>query len=81
LWKKDEIESTIDDFKETTIYGRPKEIPSLMSWYKFICWYDQWLWQKLFVCNTLEWAQALYDKYAQWWAVYITRYTWKIKEE
>lgn len=81
IGKKEDVESNIDDLQKNIIYDRPTKMPFLMDWYKFICWYDQWLWEKFFVCNTLEWAQALYDKYAQWRAINISRYTWKIKKE
>jgi hypothetical protein len=73
------VEGDIVDLQQITLYNRPTQIPSLKEWYKFICGYDRGLWEQFFVCNTLEWAQELYDKYAQGRALRIHRYTWKIE--
>ena len=62
-------------------YWRPNNMPSTISWNKVICWYDQWLWERMFICNTIEAMQKLYDNYAQGWALRINWYQWKDPRE
>lgn len=81
-WKKpsssDIIVETFNLPKEINMYGRPMELPFLKEWEKLICGFDNGLGEKNIICETLEDAQALYDKYAQGWALRIKWYVWKI---
>jgi hypothetical protein len=56
-------------------YGRPSQMPSLPQGHDVICGYDQGLGERMFVCESLEDMQQLYDSYARGYALYIYWYS------
>ena len=56
------------------IHSRPDRMPTLRGKDKVICGYDQGLGERMFVCDTLEDMQALYDAYASGGALRIHWY-------
>jgi len=74
LGKRDEVFGA-DLLQPLTIAGRPTRMPSLPSAeHKVICGYDQGLGERLFVCESIEDLQQLYDAYAQGGALVINWY-------
>jgi hypothetical protein len=55
--------------------GRPTDFPQLREGDSLICGYDQGLGEHLFVCESLEDMQHLYDAYARGGALHIRWYT------
>lgn len=74
LGKKSECFGVEKLQKLTDVYGRPTKIPFLNGDQKVICGYDQGLGEVLFVCETLEDMQELYDAYARGGALSIYWY-------
>jgi len=55
--------------------GRPMVMPRVPQDHKVICGYDQGLGERIFVCETLEEMQYLYDAYARGGALRIHWYS------
>lgn len=65
----------VDQLIRLDISGRPKQVPILTGHYQVICGYDQGLGERLFVCESLEDMQELYDACARGGALQINWYT------
>ncbi len=64
LGKKTNVAGADDMRRICDISGRPTKMPSLPSKdHRVICGYDQGLGERLFVCESLEDMQELYDAY------------------
>lgn len=55
--------------------GRPATMPVVPEGSSLICGYDQGLGERMFVCESLEDMQTLYDAYAAGGALSINWYT------
>lgn len=75
LGKKDEIFGAELLQRLQGVYGRPTRMPHLPEGHSVICGYDQGLGERMFVCNTLEGMQQLYDAYAMGGALNIRWYS------
>lgn len=74
LGKKSEVLVADKLQKLTDVHGRPTKLPFLHGNEKVICGFDQGLGEVLYVCDTLEDMQQLYDAYAKGMALSIYWY-------
>lgn len=77
LGKKDEIFGAELLQPLQGIYDRPTRMPHLPEGHRVICGYNQGLGERIFVCNTLEGMQELYDAYDSGGALSIRWYSGK----
>jgi hypothetical protein len=74
LGKKSEIFGA-ELLKPLSLYGRPTAMPRIPQNHSVLCGYDQGLGENIYVCESLEDMQQLYDAYAQGGALTIRWYT------
>ena len=74
LGKRDEIFG-IEMLVKLSISGKPTSMPSVPDDHSVMCGFDQGLGEKLYVCESLEDMQHLYDSYAKGMALRITWYS------
>ncbi len=75
LGKKSECFGTERLVPLQKVYGRPTQLPYVPEGSKVICGYDQGLGERLFVCESVEDMQQLYDSYARGGALTIKWYS------
>ena len=75
LGKKSEIFGVEKLQPLSTPYGRPASLPCVPADHKVICGYDQGLGEQMFVCESVEDMQQLYDAYASGGALKIHWYS------
>lgn len=73
LGKKSELFG-VELLQPLEIFGRPTSMPYLSGDDKVICGYDQGLGERMFVCESLEDMQILFDGYARGGAISIHWY-------
>ena len=61
LGKKEEFSNLDKALTPLTIYGRPGAFPQISQGEVVICEYNQFVWKKLYWCQTLEDMQQIWD--------------------
>jgi len=73
LGKKSQI-TGIKQWPTFHMYRRPKHIPKVPEGHTIVCGLDQGDGERIFICETLEHMQMLYDEYVMGHAIHITWY-------
>jgi len=79
LGKKSALGHVVKDLNPIHISGKPTRMPFLSQEGVVICGLDIRIKETLYLCETLKDMQALYDKYAQGWALDIHWYRGTIR--